>query len=125
MTNYTYANRVGNAATWHDNNSTQCAEFDGLSESRIIDRILDSISDYFDTNVSSLYRRHLLIDWSENPNIRGTYSGYPDIDDENWVVDAVGNGKLYFAGESFPVNDETQGWVYTCLLYTSPSPRDS
>jgi len=88
-------------------------EFEGLSETRIVERVVDIIGDYWGVNAEEAYRSHYLEYWTDDPFIRGTYSGYSDDNRANWVIDV--DDKLYFAGEAFPVNGESQAWVHTAM----------
>ena len=81
-------------------------EFEGMSERRIIERILDKFDEYYywDGEFHRGYRRgrflrHLLVDWSDNDFVRGTYS-YPSPDFEGRRADD--RNKIFMAGEAFP-----------------------
>merc|ERR1712232_1462371 len=87
-----------------------------MSEDQIVTRVLDKISDYFDENVHPYYRRHHIMHWSTDPFIRGTFSGYSDLDLDDWLLDGIGpDQNLSFAGEAFPADGDFQAWVHTAM----------
>ena len=98
---------VGNRAT----------PFEHLSESETVNEILKLLSNYVGRSTSTLsYRRHFLMNWSEEPFIRGTYSGYAYNGDDDIEARALNvSNRLFFAGEAFPAYGEEQSWVYSAF----------
>ena len=83
-----------------------------LSDDNLAERVLALMDEIYNGQASENLVGYLVINWSKNPNIRGTLS--------SWGYDKPGTGnpsgaqniqdKVWVAGEAFPV-DGSNGWV--------------
>lgn len=73
----------------------------------IAQRVLDLIDDKYNGRARKHYVKHMVINWSKIPDIRGTYAseGYGEEGAQN-VQD-----KIWIAGEAFPTEDSVSGYV--------------
>lgn len=76
-------------------------------EKAMVQRVLDLIDDRFNGQASKHYVDHMVLSWSKNPDIRGTYASRPyDEEGAQNVQD-----KIWIAGEAFPAGGSVNGWV--------------
>jgi hypothetical protein len=75
---------------------------------KIKDRLLEIMDPKFNNMASKLYVRHRVWNWSEMPDIRGTYS---NLGIYEGAQNVLGLNKLWIAGEAFPTKGEENGWV--------------
>lgn len=82
------------------------------NDDAIAQRVLELMDDRYNGRASQYYVNHMVVNWSKNPDVRGTLS--------SWGYDRPGTGnpsgaqnvqdKVWVAGEAFPVDGEN-GWV--------------
>lgn len=80
--------------------------FVALDDDGIAQLVIQLMDDRYNGQASLYYVNHLVVNWSNNPDVRGTLSslGYGEPGAQNV------NDKVWVAGEAFPVDGEN-GWV--------------
>lgn len=86
-------------------------KFEGMTEDQIVKEVLRDLENIYGENVATnTYVGHKLINWNENPFVRGTYAGDCPPSDRAGPQVLYG-GRLFIAGEAFPVPRRHVGWV--------------
>jgi monoamine oxidase len=85
--------------------------FLGLTEDQIVKGVLKDLDQLFGNKTATkAYVRHLLVNWSKDPYIRGTYSSDSSEELAGPQV-AWTDTRLVIAGEAYPVPTGHNGWV--------------
>ena len=94
---------------WYRTNNATGVAYD--SNEGIIQAVLKVLDTFFDGQASLNYIDSLLVNWSNEPYIRGTYSS---ADAAYWDHGTMPNfhNKVWLAGEAFPFYETDSGFVY-------------
>jgi monoamine oxidase len=86
-------------------------KFEGMNETQVVEEVLYDLNGIFGAEVASnTYIRHKLVQWTDSPFVRGTYSmDYPPS--ERAGPQVLHGSKLLIAGEAFPLPPRHVGWV--------------
>lgn len=88
-------------------------KFEGMQETEVVNEVLKDLNGIVGNELATkTYVRHKLVNWTDNPFVRGTYAmstDYPPLERAGPQV-AYG-GRLLVAGEAFPIPPWHVGWV--------------
>ena len=73
-------------------------------------RLLDTC---FHGKAKENYVKHLVMNWSNEQYIRGTYSN--EVEGLNQTGAENVHDKVFLAGEAFPIQGDEHGWVHTAM----------
>ena len=81
--------------------------FRNMSEQEIVSYLLRKLEKKFHGKpISKWYHRHLFVNWTAQPFVRGTYASL-GLEGPHNVQD-----QLFMAGEAYPLTQEQNGWVH-------------
>ena len=86
--------------------------FIDMSNDDIIDELIDTLDQEFDGLARDSYVKGFVKNWSKDPFVKGAYAncGYYDFDNNPAGALPI-NNKVWIAGEAFPIEGDTYGWV--------------
>lgn len=86
---------------------TKADDFENMNEAQMVQKVLSKFKEYYsDENGFTQgyrpdsYQQHLIVNWEENPFVRGSYSGPDPKGFEGHRAD--NRNKIFIAGEAFP-----------------------
>ena len=84
--------------------------YQGLTEEQIVPKVLKLLNRIFGNHklATRSFQKHMIVNWSQEPHIRGTYSNQAV---QTGPMDVWKDNKLLVAGEAFPIPAEHNGWV--------------
>jgi hypothetical protein len=85
-------------------------ELEDLDDAGKIQYFLRHLDDRFDGQASRYYQSHIIMDWTNEKYVKGTY---PSMAREG--PHSVHGGQVVVAGEAFPPSYKSHGWVHGAI----------